>query len=339
MMQEEQDILIIYQFLNGKLSREEGDRLRARLDSDNELQALYIDLEKIHQNGQTEPTSEVAFNLPLALERFQHSTGISTSDVPDQVAKPARSLRRILWMSASVAAVAMLLFGFFFVMNNPVFAPLQVAETGEETMTIELPDGSAVTLNSHSTLKYPEKFSSKQRKVFLTGTASFEVTKDESKPFRVETDEVYAEVLGTVFVLETDDEISNLFVLEGKVRLNPVGSKKYIDLLAGTHGSYHHRKSILQKHGNRDFNQVAWYTKTLKFDNTPMPQVWDDLESYYKVKFDLETSDIEKCRFVMTRPFKDARIEDILNAIQITFRAEIVSLDSTSFRVRGGICK
>ncbi len=64
---------------------------------------------------------------------------------------------------------------------------------------IKLPDGSSVWLNSASSLKFPAAFIGKTRTVELTGEAYFEITKDESKPFRVKTATQDVEVLGTHF--------------------------------------------------------------------------------------------------------------------------------------------
>src|SRR5690606_5252685 len=47
----------------------------------------------------------------------------------------------------------------------------------------KLPDGSTVTLNSNSSLQFPEKFSGDIREVSITGEAFFNVTPDANKPF------------------------------------------------------------------------------------------------------------------------------------------------------------
>lgn len=64
---------------------------------------------------------------------------------------------------------------------------------------ITLPDGSIVTVNSGSTLVYPQQFTGKQRSVFLLGEANFEVAKNKAKPFIVQTGYLEIEALGTTF--------------------------------------------------------------------------------------------------------------------------------------------
>lgn len=66
--------------------------------------------------------------------------------------------------------------------------------------TVELSDGSLVTLNSGSKLTYPTRFDNKQRSVELSGEAFFEVSKS-SIPFIVKSQSGNVKVYGTSFNL------------------------------------------------------------------------------------------------------------------------------------------
>ncbi|MDE5611134.1 MAG: FecR domain-containing protein [Odoribacter sp.] len=74
---------------------------------------------------------------------------------------------------------------------------LTIPRGGEFAMTLS--DGSRVWLNSESELRFPLQFTANQRKVILTGEAYFEVEKDATRPFIVETNDSRVEVLGTSF--------------------------------------------------------------------------------------------------------------------------------------------
>ncbi len=50
---------------------------------------------------------------------------------------------------------------------------------------LKLPDGTAVWLNAASSIQYPIAFTSKERRVIVTGEAYFEVVQDKQKPFIV----------------------------------------------------------------------------------------------------------------------------------------------------------
>lgn len=81
--------------------------------------------------------------------------------------------------------------------DSLVFNTLVVPRGGE--YSLELPDGTMVWVNSASSLRFPEKFASNQREVFLEGEAYFEVKQDANKPFYVRTESGDVRVLGTSF--------------------------------------------------------------------------------------------------------------------------------------------
>lgn len=87
---------------------------------------------------------------------------------------------------------------------------------------ISLPDGTMIWLNAASTLTYPISFNGRgERRVKLSGEAYFEVSKDRSKPFLVESNGQVVEVLGTHFDVRcyADDNETRTALLEGSVSL------------------------------------------------------------------------------------------------------------------------
>jgi hypothetical protein len=59
-----------------------------------------------------------------------------------------------------------------------------------EKLKFKLPDGTAVHLNSASTVKYPNPFPEGNREVFLTGEAFFDVKRDTQSSFTIHNDNV-----------------------------------------------------------------------------------------------------------------------------------------------------
>lgn len=91
-----------------------------------------------------------------------------------------------------------------------------------ETYQVILPDGTMIWLNSASSLTYPSSFDQmKQRKVKLKGEAYFEVAKDKTHPFVVETDGQRVEVLGTHFNINSyvDEPAVKTTLVEGSVKI------------------------------------------------------------------------------------------------------------------------
>ncbi|MND50657.1 fec operon regulator FecR [compost metagenome] len=92
---------------------------------------------------------------------------------------------------------------------------------------ITLPDGTVVTLNAASSLKFPASFTGlANRKVELSGEAYFEVAKDKKHPFIVQSGSQEVEVLGTHFNVNTypDEKAAKTTLLEGAVKVSANGN-------------------------------------------------------------------------------------------------------------------
>mgnify|MGYP001472807545 FL=1 len=72
------------------------------------------------------------------------------------------------------------------------------SERGEK-ITVKLPDGSTVKLNSGSSITYPEMFLDDRREVVLKGEGFFDVKKNQKQPFIVMANKAKVKVLGTSF--------------------------------------------------------------------------------------------------------------------------------------------
>lgn len=100
-----------------------------------------------------------------------------------------------------------------------------------ERSTITLPDGTVVTLNSMSKLTFNSNIGTGAREVDFNGEAYFEVSKDSTRPFKINTGEMVVEVHGTSFSLLARPAAKSceLMLDKGSVRL--VSSKTKRDVL------------------------------------------------------------------------------------------------------------
>lgn len=104
--------------------------------------------------------------------------------------KPAR---RIGWRWMAAAAVILIVFGAGILL----FPHSATAPYGEQ-MSVTMPDGSNIELNSGSRIQYNRVFGYTGRTVHLDGEAFFSVEEGD-RPFRVETENSIVEVTGTEF--------------------------------------------------------------------------------------------------------------------------------------------
>jgi transmembrane sensor len=76
---------------------------------------------------------------------------------------------------------------------------------------IQLHDGSSITLQPGSEVRYPKKFG-ENREVYLSGDAFFDVAKDPQRPFLVYANEITTRVLGTSFRIRANRNEKEIIV-------------------------------------------------------------------------------------------------------------------------------
>lgn len=133
------------------------------------------------------------------------------------------SYRQIAW--AAAAALALLLLAFRFWRETDAQTPFlaQVIENSKPaTVSIyRLPDGTLVRLKTGSSLRLSEMFDQKERRVYLSGEAYFEVAENPQKPFKVQAGNTLTTALGTVFNVRAypGEARVKVVLISGKVKV------------------------------------------------------------------------------------------------------------------------
>jgi len=116
---------------------------------------------------------------------------------------------RIEYNILRAAAVVLILMAtgiiWYFGSNKKPKAEMVNLKTGTETNTLikTLTDGSIIYISRNSSFSFPKEFEKKTRNVELKGEAFFDIMPDPKKPFIIETDEAFIQVLGTAFNVKT----------------------------------------------------------------------------------------------------------------------------------------
>ena len=138
--------------------------------------------------------------------------------------------RSKVWLKAAllVAAVALLCVAPWIVYEKS--RPKVIMQTvfvppGNRSMIV-LPDGSEAWLHSNTTLRFPNMFVGKERKVDLDGEAWFEVATVANQPFVVKAGRYNIEALGTTFNVDAYSARGEFAaaLFEGTVRLYREGN-------------------------------------------------------------------------------------------------------------------
>jgi ferric-dicitrate binding protein FerR (iron transport regulator) len=219
-----------------------------------------------------------------------------------------------------IAAIIVILLVPGWFLFRYVSAPEQIllsAETG--TLACNLPDGSVVTLNKGATIEYPQSFTGKTRQVKITGEACFEVSRDEAKPFIVQIGGVRVEVLGTVFYVKEDMAAGHVSVIlaSGSVATYfKAGNKNKVILQPGEAAEISLPEHTIEKHAADDPNMLAWKTRHMEFENTPLQEIVTLLNDVYQARILLADPKLAGCR--VTATFDQQSLESVLAVLQAT---------------------
>ena len=183
-----------------------------------------------------------------------------------------------------------------------------------------LADGSEITLHGESVI-HSINIDENIREVRLEGKAYFDIKRDESRPFIIWTDNARIEVLGTSFVIDSDDVHTEVSVESGLVALIKPGDQGKTDLSVklaeGEVGMIENETKGITKRNNTNVNYLAWKTKTLTFERASMASVEEILEDVYGIDIQFENENLKNCS--LTAKFKERRAKDAIEIIAKTF--------------------
>ena len=238
--------------------------------------------------------------------------------------KPKVSRHKIvLYWSSGVAAACLLVFLVFFLINEynrslaqPDMLTTQtitkVTQPGQK-LTIRLPDGTKVILNSESKLIYSVPFISK-RKVRLTGEAFFDVVEDPNKPMFVHAGNIITRVVGTSFNVRSypDESEATVSVVSGKVEVSDSTGHE-ASLIPNFQGVFNFKKEQLLVTSFSIQKVVGWKDGMMVFDQTPLPVVFKSLERWYGVEFHI--TDKSLLDGMYTGQYENASLEKVLEGV------------------------
>ncbi len=211
---------------------------------------------------------------------------------------------------------------------NQLVGDWKTVESQDEIITgINLPDGSNIDLNGHSRIVYRSGFAKNKRKLYLSGEAFFDVTENNDKPFIIVTDNINVKVLGTSFNVKAykKDESARVAVKSGKVAISENAilklSKQQVELAPGYKASYNGSQEKIKVEKYEQNNFLAWQTKDFTFNNTPLSEVSNLLESVYLVDIDIQNEEVKQLK--LTASFQGQELELILRVIEKTFDLKV----------------
>ena len=214
--------------------------------------------------------------------------------------------------------------------------------TTQNPIRIHLSDGSIVKLEKGSRLKYKNSYDGEDsRRVFLTGEAFFDVSKNPKQPFFVHANEVVTKVLGTSFCVRAyqDDEDITVAVKHGKVS---VFSPKKSNANSGDVHSEVNGVILLPNQQVVYQRDQELFDKTLvtsplvlspvikksdfTFENAPIANVFNVLADAYGIEIIFDEEVMKTC--YLTAPLGDEPLFEKLRIVCRTIGASYEIMDA-----------
>jgi ferric-dicitrate binding protein FerR (iron transport regulator) len=189
---------------------------------------------------------------------------------------------KLMSIAASITFIGMLFF---------LSIPITVEVPNAEFATVNLPDGTSITLNSGSELSYSRLYNYMAREVTLSGEGYFDVESDPDKPFTVNTVNSSIKVLGTEFNLSDWDEKAGpkvkLTVTEGSVEIKEKSGRESMILQGNESAIINESSEIISSTFELD-KRLAWLSNNIAFQNETLLNAFGILERRFDVTIDLD---------------------------------------------------
>ncbi|GGE98102.1 FecR family protein [Hymenobacter cavernae] len=277
-----------------------------------------------------------------------------------------RTLRRATWQWAAAVLLLGLLVGGWQLWQARQIKPAisylaqvkaqtadslrEVANNTNDTHLVALPDGSTVLLRPRSRLAFPTRFEGLSRTVYLDGAAFFEVAKNPSRPFFVNTAHLVTKVLGTSFEVQARSAAPRVVVTvkTGRVSVYPQNSEGALAqsrtrklegfvLVPNQQATYRLAdQKLLRTLLPQPSLQAVANRAVFEYIETPLSEVFTQLEQAYGVHIVYDEAVLGNCP--LTASFTDEPLFEKLGLICKAVQANYEVLDA-QIVVTGAGCK
>jgi transmembrane sensor len=267
------------------------------------------------------------------------------NDTIDQREAPVVRLQRVhksvflRWSAAAAILIGFCIFFYITSINHATIIPLATLKTPASMQkAITLADGSRVSINAGSELRYPQSFKGKTREVFLSGEGYFDIHHDAAKPFIIHTGNIVTTVLGTAFNIK-EDKINHTVVVtvtNGKVSVAN-GGHLLDRITPGQQLSFNTSNGQTTKLQVNAIKVIAWQKIGLQFEDVTFEAAVKQLELRFNTKINFANNRLKHCRFTGASLAGD-NLTTVLTAICGFNNATYQTLTDGSILINGQGC-
>lgn len=323
--------------LSGEISPGD-DQVFMQMLADNEVYRNEYEALSVYFNAAEEPDDQIRVRFEKIKERIL-PLGVETIPEPavERVSRPLNFWYR----AAAVFMLGICAFAAYRFLgkergagDGTTIVWNKMISTGKNRSLV-LKDGTKVTLNKGTEIKYAATFKGETRDVYLTGEAFFDVAEDHAHPFIVHTKTINVKVLGTAFDVKSyaDEPFTETTLLRGKIDITlNNGSGKHTLLSPQQKFTLKHAADPAPEQLNDDAARVSvmtyyrdggsdavletsWMKGQLLFRNEAFSLLSLRMARWYGVNFVFKTEGLEAVEF--TGQFEKESLPQALSALQL----------------------
>ena len=332
-MPEPIDPQIIDRYLAGEASPSDLDELRVQRERDPAWAAAIDALRAANAaNGRVGGTPRSQrWDTDAAWSQLESRIGVGKRSEPRPIGRAVRvrpfPVRRYWLLAAGlvvmVGALAWRMLARPTSDGAPTIAMREVVTPNGARNTFTLDDGSRVTLNAGSRLRWAQDFGARTRDVHLEGEAYFVVTHDDARPFRVHARGGVAHDLGTRFTVRAYPELPEIevAVAEGAVSLrrDSVAATDSAIVRAGQLGRLPESGAPVVEPNVAMDRWTAWTSGSLVLDGLTLAEAVPQLERWYGAKIVIADPQLANRR--VSARFNDETLPQMLDALTLALGA------------------
>lgn len=332
------ELTLLMKYFTNSCSDQEKRQIEQRITTDAEFARHFAQLKQINHVEENITLSKSPNEVwaDLRQKMLQSDMKKKKEHLPDNLYMLHHSRHNYATVLLRIAAMLLLTVGlsYFFTdgfqklpWNQASVEKFKTVQVGyKQRQKIKLSDGTQVTLDAGSELRFAKEFNSSRRDVYLKGEGYFEVAHDLQRPFYVHSGSALVRVVGTKFNVRSWNVNPKIVVTvsEGKVllRSSTVDSTRFVMISKGQQSTILPNEApTIPKNVNVDY-YYAWLNNEIHFNNARLGEIVAQLERWFGRKF--EFTDSTDLNMKMTIHIRKANLDEVINAITILTSTEVV---------------
>lgn len=311
-MDEKKVYNLIIGYLQNQLTEEEIASFHVWVQASKENKSLYFELKSVYD---ATSLSGKVIDVDAQWKSF----------VAKRTYRVSYHLFKQVASYAAIVMIAVTLTTLYFISDKsiPQVGVQYITGNGVEANRVILSDGTVVSIAAQTRIYPAVDYGKKTRTLHLEGEAYFEVAKDASKPFIVQTKKQAIQALGTAFNVMAYPSDSKIIttLTSGIVQITTEGISDAIRLYPNEQLIYDINSKQLIKSEVDAVESSAWKAGYYHFNEEYLVSILTKLGNVYGVDFRVETHRLDKSKFTGTF-YRGQSLKELMEIINLSVPIE-----------------